>query len=1191
MRTFFEITHEIERCLNAINQKNEPANAKPTESDSSTNSNSSLSTESIASNASGDDRLSSLASSNSSSDHSLKSRSTEFNNAKNLSTKCLIDSHQSAKINTLNQAHQQVSQFDDESLCENVLPCRKARQIRTNIAQPHLNHNGSITLKESNTVNNSNYYEISCSYIVKLNNFQNCNSNNRIVEDKKKKSISANINVNNCYKSKSLADPQKLNSTFGSEDDEAYSDATTDLSDSLLECPSYSFSLKRRSDDTGKRPTANSDKSSDSELTKLSDQQNNPPNGQPNGQPLNSEEISELIQQKMHIFNQSLISLTKREDLVKSSRAQFELHELDSNYLEKEELVLSLCSRLKGLVKELIRLMQSMGSGEIDETIAEILNRNAELSARLSNLRREKQQIENDIKNLQKKESNSKLLTIEYKHLVNELKQNEDRRSWLRDKVEGLKKEINALKEEQRRIEFKEEPGKSKDLSAEEEEEVFEDCLESLEDLYDEQSGQKAAANCLNESATDKRQVLFDRLRFENVFKSIQQSNVRMNELNEKNHERFEINSFINQMKNEIEQLALANEELDKEKRYRLEDHTQHLNCLRNQISSNKKFMNQQNFERDNEKDSFDAKLARLNCLIREKELSLSKCAEKSDFLKSDLDELMGEKDELQCKSYSQGLKLLDVNARQEELKQSIDKLQAENNVAFYRQEQLRKRVEEYETSLEKEKLRTDKLKFDHKLELDPQFYARLEKVMNEIHKFQMKEKIREHLKKRTIEKRSSPLKAGSVSMRDSMKGSSLWPTPIKPFTDQPRSKSFVKEYSTPIRTNSFSLHNKPTASKLNSQLNSHLNIPTIKLRSNLTKVPRSKSFMETDELRQSLSDNKHRYSLKLNDDSYSNFVSKLRSPCKRALDDEELYSFKECQSLISLNADLDDDLTSFRSDSLHSLAATSALDSAAVDETLDRPASGLSLSTLDAKRSLSEDTFYFSLLSSEDANNECPNLSDLYAELDKCKDAEKLRHYAFVICNFFRQIITSINACRDALQNTTLDNAAKQVRVAELEKTFEQLKSLVEKEAANLEHLQNELNSKHLELSELKNQVDSNQDNSLFIENKQALNELDTSMMEQEESQFILQANLQHLTESLKRRCHELRGYGDQLSSLRKELVSGAELNQTLKTDNLNLSKENEELSLKLKKLREAKLYKRLRMPDRRVKQSELVV
>ena len=248
VRTFFEITHEIESCLNAINkQKSEPAKHVRHSSVQSVKPDSpspSLSTtESIASNASGEDRLSSLAS-NSSSNHSSSSKSratsTEFSNM-NLSTLPLTEGH----LNALSQAHQQVNQFDDESVCENVVPCRKARQIRTNIAQPYLN-NDSIVLMESNTVNNSNYYEISCSYIVKLNTSQNCNSNNRIVEDTKKKYISANINVNNCYKSKTTADPPKLNSSFGSEDDdEAYSDATTDFSDSL-ECPSYSFSPPTR---------------------------------------------------------------------------------------------------------------------------------------------------------------------------------------------------------------------------------------------------------------------------------------------------------------------------------------------------------------------------------------------------------------------------------------------------------------------------------------------------------------------------------------------------------------------------------------------------------------------------------------------------------------------------------------------------------------------------------------------------------------------------------------------------------------------------------------------------------------------------------------------------------------------------------------------------------------------------------
>ena len=1149
VRTFFEITHEIDICLNAIGKQNgQPVNAivPPVEPLVDSPTNSSISTESIASST--ESRLSSLASS---SDHSSKSRLTEFSNNPNLPP---IANHH---LNTLNQAHQQVNQFDEESLCENVMPVRKARQIRTNIAQPYLN-NSSIVLKESNTVNNSNYYEISCSYIVQLNK-QNCSSNNRIVvEDTKKKYISANINVNNCYKSKTAADQPKLNNSFGSEDeDEAYSDATTDFSDSL-ECPSYSFSLKRRPDaslDAGK-PPVNSELSSKDEIAL-----------EPNSQ-LNSEEIKELIQQKMLIFNQSLINLTKCEGFVKS-RDKPEIDWLDSNYLEKEELVLSLCARLKALVKELIRLMESMGPDAIDATMADILNRNADLSARLSNLRREKQQIENDIKNLQKKESNTKQASVEYRHLMNELKQNQDRRNWLRDKIEELKNEIDLLKEEQRRFEFKRGAEKAKDLSTEDED-VFEDCLENLDDLSDELSG-KANGRVQSEQ-TDGQTVLFDRLRFEDVFRSIQTSNDQMNELNQKANERFEINGFINKMKNEIEQRALANEELAKEKGYRLEDHTQHLNCLRNQINSNKKFMNQQNFERDNEKDSFDAKLVRLNCLIKEKELSLIKCADKFKFLESDLVELTGEKDELQCKNYSQGLKLIDVNAIQEELKQAVDQLHSENNAAFYRQEQLRKRVEEYETRLEEEKLRTDKLKFDDKLELDPEFYAQLDAVMNEIHKFQMKEKIREHLKKRSIEKRSSPLK------RDSVK--SLWPTPIKPFAVQPRSQSFVKEYSTPIRTNSFSLHNKPAPNQPN--------IPPIKMRSKSTKVPRSKSFMATDELRQSLGEKKHRYSLMLHDDSYSKFVSKLRSPSKRALDDEELYSFKECQSLISLNNDLDDDLSSFRSDSLYGPTATSGLDSAN-ESTPAASEFGAPLSPLDAKRSLSEDTFYFSL-TSEDANSECASLGDLYAQLGKCKDAEKLRYYAFVICNFFRQIIKSIYSCRDALQNATLDNTSKQVKVAELEKTFEQLRSAADRESHHLERLQNELNGKHLELSELKNQVDSNQDNSLFIENKQVLDELDSSMMEHEESQFILQSNLQHLADSLKKRCHELTSYDDQLCALRKEVNSSVELNQSLRTDNQSLIKENKALSLKLKKLREAKLHKRLRMLEDSAKRSELV-
>ena len=1077
-----------------------------------------------------------------------------------------IDPH----LNPLNRAHQQVNQFDDESVCENVIPCRKARQIRTNVAQPYLT-NDSIVLKESNTVNNSNYYEISCSYIVKLNHFANSTANNRIVEDKKKKSISANINVNNCYKSKSAADPPKLNSSFGSEDDdEAYSDATTDLSDSL-ECPSYSFSLKRRPDDH--LPVNGVDKN---ELSKPA----NPPDDH-----LNNEEIKQLIQQKMLIFNQSLINLTECEGLVKSTRDRFELDELDSSYLEKEELVTSLCSRLKGLIGELIQLMQSLASGEIDGTIADLLNRNADLSTRLTNLRLEKQQIETDLKNLQKRASNSKQMSIDYKHLKNELKQNADRCSWLSNKIEELKSEIDVLKEEQRRFEFQ--PDAPKDLSTEDED-VFEDCLESLDDVSELSEGKSAAdGRTPNESG---QQVLFDRVQYENAHKSIRQSSDQLNELNEKHHERFEINSFINKMKNEIDQLTLANEELEKEKLDQQDDHQQHLNCLRNLISSNKKFMNQQNFDRDNEKDTFQAKLARINCLIKEKELSLSKCNEKFEFLKSDLNELMGEKDELNCKNYSHGLKLMDAKAKQEELEQAKSKLFDENNVAFYRQEQLRKRAEEYEESLEKERLRTDKLKFDHKLELDPEFYAELEKVMDEIHKFQMQEKIREHLKKRSLEKRSSPLKRQPV--RISVKSSSLWPTPIKPVNGKqrqpPRSQSFVKEYSTPIRTNSFSLHNKPPPNQLSNQLPNHLNIPPIKLRSNSSRVPRSKSFIASNELRPPA--DQHRYSLKLNDDSYTKFVSKLRSPSKRALDDEELYSFKECSSLISLNNDLDDDLSSFRSDSLYSLNATSALDEHSKGESDERFGTPLRFGapTLDAKRSLSEDTFYFSL-TSEDANNECPHLNDLYAELERCKDAEKLRYYAFVICNFFQQITKGIRTARDALRNCSLDNEGKQLTLAELEKTFEQLRSLVDGEQLNLERLQNELNSKHLELSELKNQVDSNQDNSLFIENKQVLDELDASMMEHEERQFILQANLQHVADSLKKRCVELANYGDQLSSLRAEVSSAVELNRNLRADNQTLEKENEALSLRLKKLREAKLYKRLRMM--RPKHNELVV
>merc|ERR1712029_98363 len=76
-------------------------------------------------------------------------------------------------LNSINQAHQQVNEFEDESICENVIPFRRTKQLKTNITQPHLKNNSSIILKESNTVNNSNYYEISCSYIIQLGDFQN----------------------------------------------------------------------------------------------------------------------------------------------------------------------------------------------------------------------------------------------------------------------------------------------------------------------------------------------------------------------------------------------------------------------------------------------------------------------------------------------------------------------------------------------------------------------------------------------------------------------------------------------------------------------------------------------------------------------------------------------------------------------------------------------------------------------------------------------------------------------------------------------------------------------------------------------------------------------------------------------------------------------------------------------------------
>ena len=1130
MQTFFQVTHEIENCLNCycLHKQNRIV-TKRVELKSS-------------------DELNDICDHLTESSHRMPSEEHPSEHLDNLNS-----STSDQLKSKMNRANQQVNQFDDETVCENVIPTRKAIQIKTNITQSFLNNNNSVVFNESDTVNNSNYHEINCSYTVKLNTTNCDDKNNRIIENKKPY-LSASINVNNCYKSK-REQQAKSGSVASDDEDETYSDAT-DYSDSL-ECPSYNFQLKNKSPNSTNNQT-------DLKSTQLNHQSTKSSN-----QP----DINELIKQKLEIFNQSLINLAKCDDLIrlpnsKQENGRFEIDKLESNYLdflEEEDLVLALCARLKALIKELIQLMRSLASDDLDETLKDVLNRNADLSSKLSLLRNETKQIENAIKNLIEKESNHKVETINHRNFLIEYKQNEERVKWLKDRIDELKFEIDLMKEEQRKFEFKDCETATKDLSTEDDE-IFEDCLEHLEDA--------------NDSLDARGEVmLFDKSKFENVFKSIQQSSDQKNVLNLIDEEKFEMSTLSNKLKNEIELQRLANEELVKEKQNQLEDFTQHLNCLKKSINSNKKFLTEQIYDRDHEKDTFDTKLTRMNFLIKEKDLSLAKCGEKCDFLKSDLEELLTEKDELQCKSYNQGRKLIDVNAKRDELQQEIDRLQNENNVIFFRQEQIRKRVEEYQTNLERERLLTDKLKFDYKLELDPEFYETLEKVMNKINKFQMKEKIREHLNRRSIEKRNESIKRRCLDLQNKFTKTSNsinlnTVTPIKtaskPFSSSLRSKSFIKSTasSAPVRTNSFSSNRMPLLKVTNND--------EIKLRPQSFKLPRSKSEFMNDEFGK-LTMLNHRHSLKLTDESYSKFVSKLRSPNKRVLDDEDFYSFKECSSLISLNNDLTDDFSSFKSDSLFSLTSSHLQDEEMkeVDENFNSINSPLAI---DAQRSLSEDTFYFSL-TSEDANNEC-HLSDLYAELDRCTDtdlAAKLKYYAHVIANFFRQITRSINQCRDTVQSTTLDNKTKQVRVAELENTFEQLKTLVNNEAFNLERLQNELNNKHLEISELKNQIDSNQDNSLFIENKQVLHDLSTSMIENEESQFILQTNLDHLNDSLKKKSFELKDYAARLLNLTKDNDKVTEQNENLKIDNQKLEKENLELSDQLKRLREAKLYKKL--------------
>ena len=1120
IKTFFEITHEIENCLNSLD-KQTIVNIKT--SNSSGQLNETLIKES--------DNSSSLKASE---DEKSKMKHLDLN----ICTSVNINNHLKS-----NQANQQVSQFkfDDEPICENVIPFRNAQQIKAKITQPYLG-NKSIILKESNTIDNSNYYEISCSYIVQLDNFKNSNSKSRTIVEDKKTYISANINVNNCYKSIS---EKKLKNQSIESDEDTYSDTATtntDYSDSLNECPSYNFSLKNKLNEDSQLSYQN-----DKPTVALKLKEDN-----------NEQDINELIKEKMLVFNESLINLAKCENLVKSSKDySFEIDKFDSNYLDflaKEGLVLSLCTRLKNLVYELIKLMESVISGDVDETIKNVLNRNAELSTRLNYLRNEKLQIENKIKNLHEKESSHKASAIEKKHFLNEFKQNEDRVNWLKERIEELKSDINELKEEQRKIEF----------NHCEDEEIFQDCVESIEDLNNN--------NELNNNSTASHQkevMLFNRIQFENVFKSIKHSSHQKNMMNLIDDEKFELNSLVNRLKTEIDQFNLKNEELIKDKQFVKEDFNQRLNYLKNLINSNKKFVNEQTYERDNEKDIFDTKSTRLSYLLKEKELSLTKCNEKSEFLKSDFSELLSEKDELQCKSYNQGKKLIDLNAKQDELKQSIDKLQDENNVGFYLQEQLRKRVKEYETDLDRERLVTDKLKFNFKLELDPEFYSELEKVMSEISKFQMKEKIREHLnERRSLEKRAS-LKTNLINNKTIKSNNNKINllTPIKPVnTNASRSQSFAKAgYSRPLRTSSFSLQNNRSNEFRHTRIQ-------LRNSSSSKKIARSKSFILNDKLKtesintSSNSRFNHRYSLRLNDELFS----KLQSPAGRVLDDEDFYSFKECQSLISLNNnDSDDDFNNFKSDSLYSSLDDEDLKEEVVENFNI-------LNPVDAKRSLSEDTFYFSVTSEDDCTNS--NLNDLYLELDRCKDNEKLKYYAYVISNFFQQITRSIDRCKDSLKNTKLDNQSKQVKVAELEKKYEKLKSLVNKEAFNSERLQNKLNNKHLEISELKNQVDSNQDNSLFIENAQILNELDSSMVENDSNQFILQNNLEHLEGSLKRKSFDLNNFSDQLFNLKSAVNATNEQNENLKINNQKLEQENLELNLKLKKLREDKLYKKLK-------------
>lgn len=1143
VRTFFEITQSIECCLKCYINKHKLSLLNHVKSSEHLNELLKLDHENL---------------------HKLN-KSSSFASYSTNAERNFSKSNSQNDFNYIKKAQQQINHFDDESICESLIPFRKPKQLRTVTTTRSGFNENSITLKESNTINNSNYFEVNCSYIVQLNGFKNSNSKNQSIIEDKKTYISANINVNNCYKSKNK-ELIKKNSSIGSdEEDEAYSDCTTDLSDNV-DCPSYNFLLK------SKQIQSNN-------LNNLINQDNRlqiQPS-QINCQ-TSEQDLKDLIDQKMIIFNQSLINLTKCDNLIDFKDIhKLEIDKEDSNYsnfLEEEDLVSTLCKHLKELVKELIEFLNALSTGDIDKILKIILSKNADLSSKISYLRNENEQIENKIKCLNEKELNSKVEIINLRHLMNEYRQNQEHLEWIKNRVNNLKIESDQLKKQ-----HQDHLGSIVDCEnnlSMEEEETFQDCLESLDNedncnLIDNEDS----------SQTDKSLeiVLFDRMQFEEVYKSIQQSSHQMNMINLIDDEKFELNKLNNDLKNEIEKLILSNEELRKLKKLQQDDYTQHLNCLQKLISSNKKFLNEQTYDRDLEKDTFDNQLTKLKFLIKEKELNLSKYTEKVDFLKSDLEDLLTEKDELQCKNYNQEKKLIDITSKQNEMKQEIDKIQNMNNIGFQVQEQLRSKLDDLEKELNKQKLLFDKLKFDKKIELDESFFKMLDSVMNEINRYHINEKINEHLNnKRLAEKKlmdekclqktlkscdiqkSKSFVKCSLPSRSTLTRSSL-STPVK---NNLKKDLRISDCSTPIRTNSFSLNNNIKFRK-NNQANKF--------------IPRSKSFM-TDEFEEMTRLNRH--SFKLNDESFTNFLSKLKSSNKKCLDDEEFYSFKECSSLISLNNDLNN-FDDFKSNDSLSSFRSSFLDEGKKENHLVRETNLSNLTNsnivIDAKRSLSEDTFYFSL-ASDDASNELDlDLNDFYLQLDHCKDAEKLKHYFVVITCFFRKITKSIAECKDNLQNTSLGNRTKKLKLAELEKTIEQLRSIYDKEVNNLENLQNDLNKKHLELSKLKDQIDSNQDNSLFLENKQISNDLDQRMIDNQEKKYILTTNLNHLEKNLKKKETESNNFRNQLSALKRSADADKERNDLLKNDNEILEKENIKLKNQLKMLREAKLMKRLKM------------